>query len=442
MIQNLTSKIQNLQQHSGFMKYFKNTSWLFFERIFKMAISFFVIIALTRYLGPENFGLLSYSQSFVGIFVAFATLGVDVILVRELTKNKENSNKLIGTAFFLKLFVSIIAIVIIFGLNSFIADKEAVMLTNIIAFILLFQSLNTIDTFFQANVISKYSVLANTIAFVFSSALKLVFIFFEMDLIYFAYTLVLDSVFIAIGFIYIYIKQNQSLLKWVFDKETAIYFLKNGWPLMMVALAAFIYTRTDQIMIKHLVGNEAVGNYAAAVRVSELFYFIPLLITQSIFPKIIEMKARSEKEYFALLEKLYKILVWSAIPIALGLFIFSDLIVSILYGAQYTQASSILSILAFAIIFNAIGTITTKVLYVEHYERKYLYRSILGVFVNIGLNFYFIPIYGAQGAAISTLITLFIIYYLYDILDKDLHKFYYLKLKCFIPITTKNKGIK
>lgn len=415
-------------------KYIKNTSWLFVEQMLKMAISFFVIIAIIRYLGPDSYGLLSYSQSFVGVFAAFATLGVDVILVRELTKNKENSNKLIGTAIFLKLFISIIAIFIIFGVNNFIADKEAVMLTNIIAFILFFQNFKTIDTYFQANVISKYSVLANITAFIFSSALKLIFIYFEMDLIYFAYALVLDSVFIAIGFIYIYIKQKKSPFKWRFDIETAIYFIKNGWPLMLVALAAFIYTRIDQVMIKHLVDNEAVGNYAAAVRVSELFYFIPMLITQSVFPKIIETKEKSEKEYFAILEKLYKILVWSAIPIALGLFIFSDLIVSIIYGAQYTQASSILSILAFTIIFIAIGTITTKVLYAEHYERKYLYRSILGVFINIGLNFYFIPIYGPCGAAISTLITLFVIFYIYDILDKDLHRFYYLKLKCFMPI--------
>ncbi|CAA6820135.1 MAG: Putative polysaccharide biosynthesis protein [uncultured Sulfurovum sp.] len=429
----MISKFKSLKNHQGFMKYFKNTSWLLFGQIFKMIIGFFVIITLTRYLGPEKFGLLSYAQSYVGIFVAFATLGIDVILVRELTKNKGNSNKLIGTAFFSKVFISIIAIFIIFILNMFMTDKEAVLLTNIIAFILLFQSINTIDTFFQANVISKHSVLANTIAFMFSSLMKIILIYLEADLIYFAYVLLLDSIFIAIGYIYVYIKQKQSLLKWSFDKEIALYFLKNGWPLMLVALAAFVYTRTDQVMIKHLIDNEAVGNYAAAVKISELFYFIPLLITQSIFPKIIEMKSKSEKEYFALLEKLYKILVWSVIPISISLFIFSDLIVSILYGSQYVQASSILSILAFAIIFNAIGTVTTKVLYAEHYERKYLYRSLLGVVVNIGLNFYFISIYGIQGAAISTLITLFIIYYIYDILDKDLHKFYYLKLICYIP---------
>jgi len=423
----------NLKKNQGFMKYFKNTSWLFLERMIKMGISFFIIILLTRYLGPENYGLLSYSQSFVGVFIAFSTLGLDVILVRELSKNKKENNNLLGTAFFLKLFTSFLSIAIIITINTFTEDKEAVLLTNIIAFILIFQSFNTLDVFFQVNIISKYSAVSNIIAFTVSSLLKLFLIYFEADLIYFAYALVFDSLLIAIGYTYIYIKQKQSFLQWKFNFNVAVKLLKSGWPLMLVSLAVFIYTRTDQVMLKHMIGNEAVGNYAAAIKVSELFYFIPLLITQSVFPKIVEIKERSEAEYFIFLENLYKLLVWSSIPIALGLFAFSDLIISILYGSQYQEASSILSILAFAIIFNAIGTITTKILYTEYYERKYFYRSILGVFVNIGLNFYFIPMYSSNGAAISTVITLFIMYYMYDILDKDLHKFYYLKVLCFIP---------
>ena len=429
----MITKLKSLKNHQGFMKYFKNTSWLFFERIFKMGMGFIIIILLTRYLGPKNFGLLSYSQSLVGIFIAFATLGIDVILVRELTKDKEANDKLIGTAIVLKLIASIVAIVIIFLINIMIEDKDAVLLSNIIAFTLLFQSINTFDTYFQANVLSRFSVIANLIAFSISSIVKLGLIFYEAELIYFAYALVFDSIVIAIGYICIYVKQKKSLILLRYDNQIAIYFLKRGWPLILVAMAAFIYTRTDQIMIKHMVSDEAVGNYAAAIRVSEIFYFIPLLITQSIFPKIIEVKLKSEQEYFKLLEKLYKILVWTAIPISLGLFVFSDSIVAVLYGEKYIEASSILNILAFAIVFNAIGSITTKILYTEHYEKKYMYRSILGALVNIMLNFWLIHLYGASGAALSTIITLFIIYYIYDLIDKDLHKFYYLKWKCFLP---------
>lgn len=430
----ILTKLITLKNSSGFRRYASNTGWLFLERLLKMPVSLIIIILLTRYLGPENYGLLSYAQSYVGIFVAFSTLGIDVILVRELSKDKEKNNKLLGTALALKLLASVFAIAIIFIINFNMVDKEAVLLVNVIAFMLIFQSINTFDAYFQANVLSKFSAIANTVAFIFSSILKLGLIFFEADLVYFAYALVVDSILIALGYLYIYIKQQKLLSKLKYDKEIAIYFIKNGWPLMIVALAAFIYTRTDQLMLKHLVGNEAVGNYAAAIRVSELFYFIPLMIMQSIFPKMVEMKQRSQKEYFNLLERLFKLVVWSAIPIALGLFFFSDLIVSVLYGEQYTEASEVLSILAFAIIFNALGIITTRVLYIEHYEKKYLYRSILGVLVNIVLNFWFIELYGAKGAAIATLITLFIIYYVYDVFDKELHRFYYLKIKCFIPV--------
>ena len=427
-----------LRTHQSFQKYFANTSWLIIEKILRMVIGFFVLIAMTRYLGPEKFGLFSYSQSFVAIFISFATLGLDVILVRELTRHKEKNDTLIGTAVLLKSIASIIGIVLILFINLYIDDKESVLLTNIIAFTLLFQNFNTLDTYFQAKVISKYVVFSRSTTYFISTSIKIGLILFKAPLIFFAYALVFDAFIISIGYIYIYYLQKRSILELKYAKVTAIYFLRQGWPLMLVALSVFIYTRTDQLMINYLLGNKETGYYAAAIRVSELFYFIPLLITQSIFPKIIELKEKDNTQYFLLLEQLYKLLTWTAVPIALGLFIFSDSIISILYGTQYAPASSILSILSFTIIFNAIGTITSKVLYAERYEKKYMYRSLLGVFINIILNFYFISNYGVVGAAIATLMTLFIILYIYDIFDKDLYKFYYLKVNCFLGF----KGIK
>jgi O-antigen/teichoic acid export membrane protein len=432
-----------MQTNNEFGRYLKNTLWLFSEKITKMGINFFVIILLTRYLGPENYGLLSYSQSLVGIFVAFSTLGLEVILVRELTKNKNKSDVILGTAFALKLFVSVISIFIVLLINLNSHDTESVILTNIIVFSLLFQSLNLgIETYFQANILSRLTSISNMVVTIISSLTKIGLIYLEADLVYFAYVLVFDSFLIFVGYAYIFYNQKKSVGPLKYDGQLAIYFIKTSWPLLMVAMAVFLYTKIDLIMIKHLVDNESVGNYMAAVKVSEIFYFIPLLITQSIFPKIVEVKQRNEDEYFELLEKTYKYLIWSTIPLAFGVFIFSDMIVTILYGDQYTQASSILRVLSFAVILNAIGAITTKVLYVENYERKYLYRSLLGMCVNIVLNFLLIGLYGAFGAAISTIITLFVIYYVYDLFDKDLHKFFYLKVQCFLPFKLRKLGIK
>jgi O-antigen/teichoic acid export membrane protein len=431
----MINSLKSLKYHQGFIKYFKNTSWLLAEKILRMIVGLFVIVWLTRYLGPRRFGLLAYSQSLIGIFIAFSSLGLDVIIVRELVKQTKNQSLLLGTAFFMKLTAGVLSMIVIFIINFFSETQdESNLLTSIIIFCLVFQGFNVIDTYFQSKVISKYVVCSNTIAFTISSILKIVLIFIGAELQYFAYALVFDSFIIAIGYFSIYRLRKQSVLLWRFDKVVAKYLIKSSWPLMLVTVSAFIYTRTDQIMIKWLVNSEAVGQYAAAIRVSELFYFIPGLIAQSTFPKIIEAKNdNNQKEYFKLLEMLYRITIWIAIPIALGMCFGSHYIVAILYGSKYLYASTILSILAFGIIFNAIGSIFIKILYAEHFERKYLYRSIIGVLVNIILNYFFIQKYGAIGAAVATLITLFIIHYIYDLTDKDLRKFYYMKFICFRP---------
>lgn len=431
----MIKKIKSLKNHQSFMKYFKNTSWLFFERIFKMGIGFFIIILLTRYLGPENYGLLSYSQSFVGMFIAFSTLGLEVILVRELTKRKSETNIILGTALVLKFIASFISFFVVITLNFFIAGEETIFLTNIIAFTLLFYSLNLgMDTYFQANVLSKYAVVSNTTVYIITSILKFLLIYYKADLIYFAYILVFDAVFTFIGYMYIYELQNRSILSLKFNKTMAIYFIKSGWTMMMVSMAVFFYTKIDQIMIKHLLDNISVGYYSAAIRVSELFYFIPSLVAQSVFPKIIEEHNKgNEKNYFKLLLTVYKITLWISIPIVIFVSIFNEWIIEILFGPAFLASASILSVLTFCLIFVSVGSINTKILYVENYENKYLKRSVLGVLINIGLNFIFITIYGAVGAAVATLITLFVIHYIYDLFDKDLWKFYHLKLACFIP---------
>jgi O-antigen/teichoic acid export membrane protein len=254
-----------------------------------------------------------------------------------------------------------------------------------------------------------------------------------VELIYFAYALVLDSIIISFGYFYIYKLQKLSFLSWKFDKKIALMLLKLSLPLVLVALTAYIYTRTDQVMIKHMLGNKAVGHYAAAIRVSELFFFIPGIIASSLFPKILSLKKVNTPQYLRLLEGLYRGVVWFSIIIALFLSFFSNEIVNALYGREFMESAEILRVLSFTIIFASINAVFVKILYAENYEKKYVYKNTLGVIVNICLNYFLIISYGAVGAAYATLITFFIVNYVYDLLDKDLRRYYYLKLVCFIP---------
>ena len=153
----MIDKIISLKNHQGFMKYFKNTSWLFFEKILRMFVGLFIGIWVARYLGPERFGLFSYAQSFVGLFVAIATLGLDGIVVRELVKDESRTNELIGTAFYLKLIGAILTLLVLVIATQFTSnDRYTNLLVFIIASATIFQSFNVVDMYFQSKVLSKY----------------------------------------------------------------------------------------------------------------------------------------------------------------------------------------------------------------------------------------------------------------------------------------------
>ena len=191
------------------MKYFKNTSWLFGEKILRMVVGLFVGIWVARYLGPEQFGLFSYAQSFVGLFTAIAALGLDGIVVRELVKDESRRDELIGTAFWLKLIGAIAVLLILAIAVNFTSNDHA---TNIIVFIVasatVFQAFNVVDFYFQAKVMSKYIVYANVISLFLSSIVKVVLILNEAPLVAFAWVVLFDSFVLACGFIYYCIKVN------------------------------------------------------------------------------------------------------------------------------------------------------------------------------------------------------------------------------------------
>ena len=151
------------------MKYFKNTSWLFAEKIIRMVVGLFVGVWVARYLGPEKFGLLSFAQSFVGLFTIFATLGLDEIVVRELVIDESKRDFLVGTTFWLKLVGAIIVLLLLaFAVNFTSNDYETNIFVFIIASATIFQSFNIVDYYFQSKVLSKYVVYANFISIFFS----------------------------------------------------------------------------------------------------------------------------------------------------------------------------------------------------------------------------------------------------------------------------------
>lgn len=425
--------IKSLKNHQGFMKYFRNTSWLLGEKILRMAVGLFVGVWVARYLGPEQFGLLSYAQSFVGLFTVIATLGLDTIIVRELVKDETKRNVLLGTAFGLKFIGAILVLIFLaIAINFTSNDQYTNVLIFIIASATIFQSFNVVDFYFQAKVLSKYVVYTNVISLSTSSIIKITLIINEASIVAFAIVVVFDSLVLALGFLYFYFHQNLSVKQWVFDRTKAKELLKESYPLIIAGVINSIYMKVDQVMIKEMLGNTQIGYYAAAVKLSEVWFSIGVIICNSLFPAIVNAKMISEKFYYQRISNLFMLLNLLSFCLAISVYLLSDYIILTLYRKDFFEASTILSIHIFSAIFVYLGVASGRWLINEGKTILNLYRNIIGMLINVMFNIILIKKYGIAGAAIASLFAYITAFYLFDIFRKDTRRLFILKTKSLI----------
>jgi O-antigen/teichoic acid export membrane protein len=441
----MTNKILSYKDNQDFLKYFKNTSWLFGEKVLRIVVGIFVGVWIARYLGPERFGLFSYAQSFAGLFVVIANLGLDGIIVRELVKNESRRDEIIGTAFWLKLIGAIAVLCILVISIQFTSDDRY---TNILIFIIasaaIFQSFNVIDFYFQSKVLSRYVVFANVISLLISSLVKIVLIILEAPVVAFAWAVLFDSLVLATGLIYFYFRKSSHYKQFkekhhlklnakylTFKRKAAISLLKDSWPLIIAAMAVVIYKKIDQVMLKNILNNSIeVGYYAAAVQVTKGFSFIPSVVAQSIFPKLIS-NYQTNIDYKRIFLIINSSLIYFALFLYLFVLQFSDSIISFLYGNEYEKTSTIL-ILHFAVnIFIFAGVMIDKLIILENRQASITLRVLIGVVINIVLNYLLIPQYGAIGAAYATIVSQFFTSVMLLLLFKSSRKYFFWQIQSF-----------
>ena len=404
----MITELKKLQNNKGFIKYFKNTSWLFTERIFRIITGLFVSLWMARYLGPEKFGFLSYSLCFVGL-LGFIAAGLDGVVQKELLKDVKSNDEVMATAFWLKIIGTLFGIISVFAISKNFTSNDDYenTLVLIVASSTIFYSFKVIDYYFQAKVMSKFVVYANIISLFLSTVIKITLILNQAPLIAFVWVVFFDNFILASGFIYFYIKYNLTfrIKNSKFNGKIAIILIRHSWPLMLTSAAIMTYMSIDQVMIKEMINSEAVGQYAAAARISGAWNFIPTAIAVSVFPAIINAKKKSENLYQTRIQKLNDIMVWISLAIAIPVTFLSDQIIELLYGSQYSEAGSVLMIHIWSGVFVFLAVANERWIICENLQKFLAINTIIAAIVNIGLNYILIPKFGIEGAAWATLIS-------------------------------------
>ena len=420
-----------LESRRGLQAIIGNTGWLFADKILRMGVGLVVSVWIARYLGPEQYGLWNFAIAFAALFGAFAALGLDGVVVRELVKNPARQNELLGSAFVLKLAASactlimaIAAILLLRGTETFTLLLVALSATGY-----LFFAFNVVDLYFQAKVQSKYTVYAMNGAFAIGTVAKVILLLNEAPLIAFVWAGLAETAFSAVFLLVAYRVNHQSVRDWRMRADVATALLKDGWPLILSGLAILIYMRIDQIMIGQMLGDKEVGLFSAAARVSEVWYFIPVAIVSSVFPSVIAAKQLDEALYIRRLQRLYNLMVGISLAIAVFTTFFSEWIISLLFGANYMQAAGVLSIHIWGCIFVFLGVASGQWYLNENLQRFAFMMALLGMLVKLCLNYIMIPAYGIEGAAIATVISLIVATLILDFVHKKTRGMFWMKIK-------------
>ncbi|MGC1869914.1 MAG: flippase [Acidobacteriaceae bacterium] len=418
----------------GLRKIAENMSWLMFDRVVRMGMGLFVGVWVARYLGPANYGSLNFALSFVALFTTVTTLGLDMIVVREIVHNREDAHEILGTTLALRIGGSVIALLVTVATIHLIQphDEEAQLLVSILSLGFIFQAFDTIDLFFQSQVQSKITVWAKNSAFLIFAAVRIVFIHIKAPVWTFAAAAVGEIVLGAFGLIVGYRLSGGKMRVWRGTAERARSLMQQSWPVIFSGMAIMIYMRIDMVMLKTMQSDFAVGLYAAAVKVSEVWYFIPLAAVSSVSPAIMRAK-NNPALYYARLRKFFSIMTWTACLIGSLVALGSRFIVHILYAHAYSGAGPVLAVHIWASVFVFLGVAQAPWDITENLLKLSLYRTVSGAIINVGMNIFLIPHYAAMGAAISTVVAYAISGVFANAFDSRTRPIFYMQMRSFVP---------
>jgi PST family polysaccharide transporter len=397
-----------LQGRENLLRILNNSSWLFLDKLLRLSLGVVVGAWLANYLGPSQFGEMAYALAYIAFFQAIANLGLDGITVRDITQNNEETHILLGTVFMMRSVAGVfcwVTAIIGMALVNGLQDRS-IIIVALVGGVLVFQAADVVDLWFQSQSQSRRTVLAKSIAYIFSALCKVALILLEAPLIAFAAVLALEAMFSAFGLYISYLK-FPCKKSWESVSKYSFKLLKESWPFILSGISIMVYMRIDQIMIKEMLDLQSLGVYAAVMPLATLWQVIPMTLNTSLAPLIAQKKSESEAAYWLNLKKLFRVyalLGWLTVVLVL---ISGQWVVPLLYGDKYKDGVLVLSIYIFTNLFISMGV--AQGLWVLNEKRAIvgLVNTIAGAIVCIVGNYLIIPYFGIAGVAFVAVVAQF-----------------------------------
>ena len=378
----------------------RNLFWAVLGKVVQLISGLIVGIIIARYLGPERYGLMNYVISYVFLFQTFAIFGLDQIEIREEARGEQPYQKIIGTAFGLKVMFSILFMAIV-SLTSWLTDADGytTLLVAIYSLTIVLNSFGVIRNYFFAIVQNEYVVKSEIARTAVGIIIKLLLLASHANLTWFIVAYAFDGVLLSTGYLVAYRAKVGSVREWTFSSRYARFLLKESFPLLLTSAAVIVYQRIDQVMIGQMIDKEAVGFFAVASRFVEVLLFIPMMLTQTITPLLVKAREESQALYEQKAQQFMNLSVWLSLLASALTACLAYWLVTLTFGQAYLPAVAVLQVMAFKAAATALSSTAGAMLVTEGLQRLAIFRDGLGCLVCVVFNYLLLPRYGIIAAA-------------------------------------------
>jgi O-antigen/teichoic acid export membrane protein len=362
----------------------------------------------TRYLGSENYGILSFAIAFASITIFLADIGIASVIVRDVARDKARTQKYFGNSIMLKIILAVITLVstaaIGFALNYPSSTMQIVLMITLSLIIVSFYGI--ISSIISAYEVMEYISLGSIVFNLAMLICALLAIHLGVDVYGFSYVYLISSI-ISLGYYVAVALRNIPLPKWDFDLLFWKYMVKEAIPFGLSSIFIRIYYFIDTIMISLLISNpnEAMGWYNAAYRMVLVLAFIPVTFLGSIYPIMSNYYVTSDKYLGFIFERSFKYLMALSIPIGVGTTILGNQLILLIYGPDFAPSTIALQILIWSEVVIFLNSVFGYLLNSINRQMIVAKQTMLASALNIILNLVLIPQFSYVGASSATVAT-------------------------------------
>ena len=378
----------------------------FFNILYTLSNILFPLITsmyIARILLSDGTGRVSAAQNTTSYFILLAALGLPTYGIREVSKSrnkKEDLDKVFSELFYINFISTTIALVSYVMIVLFVGDyQKDIYLYLSTGLVLIFNYIN-VEWFFQGEEDFKYITVRSLIVKIIIFIATILLVKSKNDYILFA---LLNS----IGTSGNYILSIFHIRKYVHLQFKNLNFKRHIITLLILAVGIFlssIYNKIDISMLNAFSTEESIGLYSYAQRTVHVIITICITISGTFLPRLSFYYKNDRESFLKLIDLGYKVLCLISIPCSVGLFIIAPEAMCLLYGKSFEAASTTIRILCFIIVIISFGNLFGYQLTICTENEKYqLPVYTAAAMLNCFLNYYLIPKYFQNGAAISSL---------------------------------------